>query len=992
MYVALQGASAPVLAPEACVERSRVLQQAQEAGFGTAVPLPCHRAAWDDWVSETSSRAQPLEVAQVRNARAYLLEMDLASRPRAMLLNLAHASRAKLSSGSVCMYKPCYTLTRWHRLVGHTEPHSLRLLQLAHFLGAETQLWAEAFWAANRGVTTAFIKQVDKSPYAASTTPAASPWQEPRRARSWLAGCGTGRQQSGARTGPRAADAAERAANTAGQQSASPAAAEQRAAAAEAAWAALMAKAPELAEAVLSMHPAVTAAYKSEQQSILGPDTHGPLVTTLSRLPPPLRVPGVRRLFRTPGFHGHLHVEVASGEYQSVAHVLRNVPDATSVSLVLGAGDQSLGPCPRARAVLSDTVRSVGPLLLALQALPRLRRLVLEGGWSPQALTPLGGEVPDLLPLARLQHLTELCIASEWLSEQPGAAVITRLTGLHALKLRGFAWPLGLGDDDQRGAAAVVGGGGGVACSFPHLQSVEVLPADPSRALRLPAAPRLVTLKVWQTAPIDRPHMRSIYACVAASHTSLTSLTLSETDPMACSDLSDVLVQAQGLRALCLHGVAVWDTIEFAHTMHAVATGTTLRSLALSAQEQRVGEEVADAITVCIGVLAHLETVCVAATWDACYLPKLVRAATRLTRLSDLVLEGRGRGAGCSASLHPHVRVRVVGPDDRSPRIFEDDRDCTQLVELLVAWAAMRRPGAEALDVAATVFLVTAASPMFAERLAAMQALRRVSFSLDVATQDEVVQLASMCHKLPGLTSLACSAGQHVSATGAEQERFAQLQLAGLTGLQELSLGAVRCGAQFEEDLLQALAGMQQLRSLSLENVRRRSQAGSSVCLATVYEHLPATLTRLRLAQVPLDSPGPGAVLAGRLLALTQLKELLLCTGGLNAAALRSIVAAVRPLPALDEVLVAGPAVLQRGARALAVVLEPAVPQAALRFAGSTDAIKGKLERLLNRELSSLDELDKDWDVLTMSMGPGVQGPGMPDVAATIEVWRNSVY
>lgn len=66
MYVVLTDCSTPVAVPEACVERSQVLQHARATDPSAIVPLPCGRDAWNDWVDQESASAEPLAVVRVR--------------------------------------------------------------------------------------------------------------------------------------------------------------------------------------------------------------------------------------------------------------------------------------------------------------------------------------------------------------------------------------------------------------------------------------------------------------------------------------------------------------------------------------------------------------------------------------------------------------------------------------------------------------------------------------------------------------------------------------------------------------------------------------------------------------------------------------------------------------------------------------------------------------------------------------------------------------
>lgn len=69
MFVKLEGADNSVRVPEECLRRSSVLCEAHAAERDATIPLPCDRAAWDDWAASTPGKAEPLAVARVRSRR-----------------------------------------------------------------------------------------------------------------------------------------------------------------------------------------------------------------------------------------------------------------------------------------------------------------------------------------------------------------------------------------------------------------------------------------------------------------------------------------------------------------------------------------------------------------------------------------------------------------------------------------------------------------------------------------------------------------------------------------------------------------------------------------------------------------------------------------------------------------------------------------------------------------------------------------------------------
>ena len=194
-----------------------------------------------------------------------------------------------------------------------------------------------------------------------------------------------------------------------------------------------------------------------------------------------------------------------------------------------------------------------------------------------------------------------------------------------------------------------------------------------------------------------------------------------------------------------------------------------------------------------------------------------------------------------------------------------------------------------------------------------MQCLNRVRSDVERASDSDMVLLLDMCCSLQGLTSLSCAADAHVEEEGSSwdglaifREQLLQLEL--LSGLQHLALGGFWGGCAFQESLQYALRALQQLQSLELERIAAPSEEpgaaiqAAGVHLAGIYECFPATLSQLRLAEVPVTES-----LATRLPSLTQLRRLLLCDCGMRAAALNMVATATSRMPVLDEVKMADP-------------------------------------------------------------------------------------
>lgn len=888
MHVLLIDSVVPVPVTEACIERSAVLQQAHaaEPGPDATLRLPCGQAVWDDWASRTSDRAAPLAVARVRSS------LQVAMRAQAR-----HTPACRLQA--VCDSKQAVHAHLLYRLAGwpgsrdrrvlltamqcSCAPHIQPLgLQLAHLLDPDVDLWAQAFWAADGAALTATALQHFGAHGESSEL------------------CGTG--HSPPRTCRRAAQAK----------------------AANAAWAALLAEGRELVDAVLCMHPAVTAACAGKEGPLSGAQASDAMSELLLGLPPPLHSPALRRVLGMRNSCGLLQFQIGAADSMHIANALRGVPEVTRVHLTFGARISLLAVEPGLEAVIA-MMRNVSPLLRALHSLPQLRSVWLSALRCPGvSIAPLSSAQLDLSPLSALTQLDDLRLCGG-LGHHPSAAVVTRLTTLSRLELSGYVWPLGPGPAQDSNKAPDSAGGGegrgrsapadmwtcsGADCVFPRLRKLTFRLAEELPNPRLPVAPSLEHLSVLRcpTAIVRERFMDQICSCAAAARSALTRLGIG-TSFAGCHGLRALLTQLPRLRSLQLVVALVSDAAAHAAVMSALGGATSLDVLQIAltvgdTHEMGVGEQMlcARAVRDSLAALTGLRTLDLQVAWDApAAVQRLVSAATstRLSALSDLHLEaGRFRYqalSGMPVALEVEVtelQCEAV-PWDEPELLDPDVLRCVSLLQPLAAWAAARSGGAAALQLSSSVFMASYTADLFSS-LAALQSLKSVSIGLDVAAHSEVAELAAACCRLRGLTSLMVLARRLLPEGGGwvEAARDVPMQLCGLTGLRRLQLCGVRSGPAFVQILQRAMGALQRLDFVSLRNVQSWSDVGGA-SLDEVYACLPPTLTELRLERVPVGR------LAERLPALVQLDSLELSNCGLSEAQRAEVAAACERLPRL---------------------------------------------------------------------------------------------
>ena len=739
-----------------------------------------------------------------------------------------------------------------------------RRLQLAHFLNSDTSLWAEAFWAAN-----------------AETLPTA--YLEQRGLHSESSEMRSG-AQSPHRKQPRLDHAAG-------------------ADAADAAWAALLSEGSELADAVLRMHPAVTAVFDDYEAMRV---EHGtPREVSLLRLPAPLRLPGLRRLCRSQPSLESLTFPVGESGSERLAQVLRGLAEATSVALCFDCIATFKRAPGQEDPALTTIVRSVGPLLSALQPLCRLQRLSLSGGGWDTEKTPVSCMHIDLSPLSALTQLSQLEMRGA-LAAHPSARIVAQLAHLQVLHLDNYAWPLGIEQPQQSSQAACSTGDvphdsvdaamhrpSEPDCTFPSLRIFSLsIPHVYQQPRQLPTAPRLESLTVGRADEcydecwpfLDECGMRNICSCIATANQTLESVALSMADAEATALLITALPQARQLRKLQVTVLEPADAQGFAAVMAAVTASTRLtylniRSAKCHALRDHDRMLRFSAVISSIAALSCLRALHVGlgttpldhtATHG---LELLMRAATRLSALVDLAFEANDDEVKCSAMTGSQVHINVHIANFTAVDVDWDHPEdgvvqfCTSLLPPLAEWATANSKDADTFTLSAP-FWVAPAMAGALSKLAAMQSLKSACLVLSVARHSEVLNLANACCNLTRLTRLICMAEVLLDAAGSAlpPPPEVSVQLSVLTGLQQLTFGGVRCRPQFEESLQSALNALPSLQILNLRDIQ--CWQGRAADLQGVYAHLPTTLTCLRLATISIRNLSAG------LYHLTQLKEL----------------------------------------------------------------------------------------------------------------------